>query len=148
MTISGADTWSPNSFTLDNSGRPQARDNTTGKTIHFEPDSGNLNLVTYAVTVSATVSGVLQGVTSLDGVTVFLGSESGPNPIAPSQCAVVMSSAVVYTCQFLVDTRHQIKPSLNEVIFAPLNRRYPMPVNTNILPGAWNIVHRGDRSDL
>ena len=143
VTITGSDTWSPNSFTLDNSGRPQARDNTTGETIHFEPDSGNLNLVTYAVTVSATVSGVLQGVTSLDGVTVFLGSESGPNPIAPSQCAVVMSSAVVYTCQFLVDTRHQIKPSLNEVIFAPLNRRYPMPVNTNILPGPGTLFIAG-----
>jgi hypothetical protein len=135
VSIGGTDTWSPNSFTLDNSGRPTARNNQTGETIRFEPDSGNLNLVTFAVTVSATVSGVLQGVPSMDGVTVFLGSESGPNPIAPMPCALVQSSAVVYSCQFLVDTRHQVKPSLNGEVFSPVNRRYPMPVNTNILPG-------------
>ena len=131
VSITGSDTWNPNSFTIDNTRRPEVRNNATGENIHFEPDSGNLNLVINAVTVAATVTGALVGVTSTDGVTVFLGSEGGPNPIAPIPCAVTMSTTVNYECQLLVDTRHQIKPSLNAIVFAPVNVRFP-PLNANL----------------
>jgi len=131
VSITGTDIWNPNSFTIDNTRRPEVRNNATGENIHFEPDSGNLNLVINAVTVAATVTGALVGVTSTDGVTVFLGSEGGPNPIAPIPCAVTMSTTVNYECQLLVDTRHQIKPSLNAIVFAPVNVRFP-PLNANL----------------
>jgi YVTN family beta-propeller protein len=127
ISITGPDTWSPNMFTIDNAGRPG----------HDVPLNSSYDLVIVARTVSATVSGVLAGLTSTNGVTVFLGSEGGPNPIAPEPCAVVVggTGAVVYTCQFLVDTIHQVKPSLTAKIFSPVNRRYPAPVTQTIIPG-------------
>jgi hypothetical protein len=128
VTITGPDIWAPNSFIIDNSGRPGGGE---------APESGGVNLVVVARTVSATVSGVLQGLTSVEGVTVFLGFEGGPNPIAPEPCSVVVggTGAVVYSCQFIVDTLHQIKPSLGSRIFSPPNRRYTAPVTQTIIPG-------------
>jgi hypothetical protein len=127
ITITGPEVWAPNTFTIDNAGRP-APD---------APEAVSDDLVVVARTVSATVSGVLAGLTSANGTTVFLGSEGGPNPIAPEPCAVVVggTGAVLYSCQFIVDTLHQVKPSLTAKIFSPVNRMYTAPVTQNIIPG-------------
>jgi uncharacterized delta-60 repeat protein len=141
VNITGPDIWAPNSFTIDNSGSPdpaRITNNETGRSMSENPQGGGgINLVVVARTVAGTVSGTLAGLTSVNGVTVFLGSEGGPNPIAPEPCAVTIggTGAVVYSCQFIVDTRHQIKPSLNGTVFAPVNRQYPVPITATIIPG-------------
>lgn len=142
VSIGGADTWSPNSFTLDNfsANRAERVSQKAKGGVVASPSSPmtETNLTTTAVTPAGTVSGVLQGITSTSGVTVFLGSEGGPNPIAPKPCQVSLGTtgAVVYMCQFIVDTRHQIKPSLAAEVFEPANRQYNQPLSGSLIPGA------------
>jgi uncharacterized delta-60 repeat protein len=145
VAITGPDLWFPNTFTIDNSGGPDPGRGYNAEPDRDDPTSGGINLVVVARTVSATVSGQLQGLTSANGVTVFLGSEGGPNPIAPIPCEVTVggTGAVLYSCQFIVDTRHQIKPSLNGVVFSPVNRQYPVPVTTSIIPGPGSAFMAG-----
>lgn len=138
--IGGADQWNPNTFTLSNStltiggSAVESGDGKTaeGNTTETTTVPGG-NLATVAVTKSATVSGVLEGVASKAGVSVFRGSDGifdkAPRPIAPEPCAVNETikdnkTVVVYTCEFIADTEHQIKPLMDGAQFEPSNRPY------------------------
>ena len=137
VNITGTDTWSPNTFALDNSSVTYFSE-VENAVITARTIPGGGTFVTNAVTGAATVLGVLQGVSSMDGVTVFLGSEGGPNPIPPINCplSVTQTGAVIYSCQFIVDTDHQVKPSLANAIFNPGNLAWERNrLQGTILPG-------------
>jgi uncharacterized delta-60 repeat protein len=128
VTISGADTWSPNTFTINNSSfnePARVKNETTGEVIEADSPTADVNLVTVATTVAATVSGVLQGLASPTGVIVWRDNEGGPNPLPPDPCTVSSNGTqVIYACEFLVETSHQVKPSFGGIVFNPYNRAY------------------------